>query len=234
MENSVESIFEVQYASNGGYNFWSNENQASWASAFMGPRGSNFVAGAYGWNQPTEEFVNSYEEDDLRKESTILYEGGPKFAGNSYDAAYSLTGYNVRKFLVPLSVSASYDNSPLNFPILRFSDVLLMKAEALNELDRTSEAEAPLNRVRDRAGLDDIATGLSKDDFRQAVLHDQRVELAFEGQRWFDLIRVEDGTYALDFLHSIGKTNATRNHLLLPIPQKEIDTNPKLSQNTGY
>ncbi|MFH6984989.1 RagB/SusD family nutrient uptake outer membrane protein [Marinoscillum luteum] len=234
MENSVESIFEVQYASNGGYNFWSNENQASWASAFMGPRGSNFVAGAYGWNQPTEEFVNSYEEDDLRKESTILYEGGPKFAGNSYDAAYSLTGYNVRKFLVPLSVSASYDNSPLNFPILRFSDVLLMKAEALNELDRTSEAEAPLNRVRDRAGLDDIATGLSKEDFRQAVLHERRVELAFEGQRWFDLIRVEDGTYALDFLHSIGKTNATRNHLLLPIPQKEIDTNPKLSQNTGY
>ena len=233
-ENSVESLFEVQYASNGGYGFWGNENQAAWTSAFMGPRGSNFVAGAYGWNQPTEEFVNSYEEDDLRKDATILYEQGPQFDGKSYDAAYSLTGYNVRKFLVPLAVSASYDNSPLNFPILRFSDILLMKAEALNELGQTSEAETPLNRVRDRAGLEDIATGLSKEGFREAVLHERRMELAFEGQRWFDLIRVGDGAYALAFLHSLGKTNATTNHLLLPIPQKEIDTNPKLSQNTGY
>lgn len=233
-ENSIESIFEVQYASDGGYDFWSNENQASWASPFMGPRGSNFVAGGYGWNQPTQEFVDAYEEGDLRKDATILYEGGPEFDGKSYEASYSLTGYNVRKFLVPLSAVSSFDNSPLNFPILRFADVLLMKAEALNELGRTGDAEAPLNRVRNRAGLDDIASDLSQGAFREAVLHERRMELAFEGQRWFDLIRVGNGAYALDFLHSIGKTNATANHLLLPVPQKEIDTNPKLTQNKDY
>src|SRR5690606_5092302 len=78
-ENSLESLFEVQYASEGGYDFWSNENQASWASPFMGPRRANFVAGGYGWNQPTQEFVEAYEEGDERLDATVLYEGGPEF-----------------------------------------------------------------------------------------------------------------------------------------------------------
>ena len=135
---------------------------------------------------------------------------------------------------MPLSAVSSYDNSPLNFPVLRFSNVLLMKAEALNELGQTSQAEVPLNRVRNRAGLANIASGLSKAAFRTAVLKERRVELAFEGQRWFDLIRVNNGQYGLDFLHSIGKTNATSKHLLFPIPQIERDRNPKLTQNPGY
>lgn len=233
-ENSKESIFEVQYASDGGFNFWSNENQASWASPFMGPRGSNFVAGAFGWNQPTQEFVSQYEEGDERKDVTILYEDGPKFDGKDYTSSYSLTGYNTRKFLVPLSEVSSYDNSPLNFPVLRYADVLLMRAEALNELGQTSEAETYLNMVRNRAGLDDIQSGLSQEDFRKAVLHERRIELAFEGQRWFDLIRVNNGQYGLEFLHSIGKNNASQKHLLFPIPQIELDRNPNLTQNPGY
>lgn len=233
-ENSRESLFEVQYEGDGGYSFWSDENQASWASTFMGPRGSNFVGGGYGWNQPTQEFVDSYEPNDNRKDVTVLYEGSPSFDGKAYSASYSYTGFNVRKFLIPISVSPSYDNNPLNFPIIRFSDVLLMKAEALNELGQTAQAEAPLNRVRKRAGLADVATGLSQADFRKAVLHERRMEFAFEGQRWFDLIRVNKGQYGLDFLHSIGKTNATQKHLLFPIPQIEIDKNPKLTQNPGY
>lgn len=232
-ENSNESLFEIQYVANAGYDFWSNENQSSWTSAFMGPRSSNMVAGAYGWNQPTQEFVNNYEQGDLRKDATILYEGGPAFNGIDYSASWSFTGYNVRKFLVPLSVSPSFDNSPLNFPVLRYADVLLMKAEALNEIGQTSLAEAALNMVRNRAGLGNI-TGLSQQDFRNAVLKERRIELAFEGQRWFDLIRVQNGQYGLNFLHSIGKNNAAERHLLLPIPQIERDRNPNLSQNPGY
>lgn len=233
-ENSIESIFEIQYESNGGFSFWSNENQASWLSTFMGPRGSDFVAGGWGWNQPTPEFINSYEQGDLRKDITVLYEGCPDFDEKKYDAAYSLTGYNVRKFLVPLDVSSSYDNSPLNFPVLRFADILLMKAEALNEQGNSVLAEIPLNRVRKRAGLENIASGLDQTSLREAILKERRIELAFEGQRWFDLIRVKNGQYGLDFLHSIGRTNATEKHLLFPIPQIEIDRNPKLSQNFGY
>ena len=233
-ENSVESIFEVQYAADAGFDFWSNENQSSWTSPFMGPRGANFVAGGYGWNQPTQEFVAQYEEGDERKDVTVLFEGGPLFDGKEYDSNYSLTGYNTRKFLVPLSEVSSFDNSPLNFPILRFADVLLMKAEALNELGQTTQAETYLNMVRNRAGLEDIQTGLSQADFREAVLHERRMELAFEGQRWFDLIRVNDGQYGLNFLRSIGKTNASPKHLLFPIPQIELDRNPNLVQNPGY
>ena len=233
-ENSVESLFEVQYASDGGYDFWSNENQASWTSTFMGPRGANFVGGGWGWNQPTQEFVNSYEAGDKRKEKTILYEGCPDYDGKEYKANYSLTGYNVKKFLVPLSAFPSYDNSPLNFPIMRYSEVLLMKAEALNELGQTSLAIVPLNLVRGRAGLAAVTSGLSQTAFRDKVLHERRMELAFEGQRWFDLIRVNDGQYGLNFLHSIGKTNASTKHLLLPIPQIERDRNPNLTQNPGY
>lgn len=233
-ENSQESIFEVQFASNGGYSFWDNENQASWTSPFMGPRGSNFVGGSFGWSQPTLEFINQYENEDTRKDITVLYAGCPNFDEKEYESSYSYTGYNVRKFLVPLSIIPSYDDSPLNFPVLRYADVLLMKAEALNELGQTSEAEIYINMIRNRAGLNNISTGLSQVDFREAVLKERRLELAFEGQRWFDLIRVSNGQYGLDFLHSIGKSNATEKHLLFPVPQIEIDRNPNLSQNPGY
>ena len=239
-ENSVESLFEVQYAAAGGQDFWSNENQASWISAFTGPRGSNMVAGGYGWNQPTDEFVSAYETGDLRKDVTVFYQGCPKFDGMTYQKSYSTTGYNLRKFLVPLAVSATYDNSPLNFPVLRYSDVLLMKAEALNELGQTSQAQllatdanATINKVRVRAGLLSV-TGLNQSDLRNKILHERRMELAFEGQRWFDLIRVNGGKYGIDFLHSIGKSNMSSKYLLFPVPQKERDANPNLTQNTGY
>ncbi len=239
-ENSIESLFEVQYVDGAGMDFWSNENQASWLSTFTGPRGSNMVAGGWGWNQPTQEFVNAYEAGDFRKNVTVFYEGCPKFDGMDYKKSYSTTGYNLRKFLVPLSVSSTYDNSPLNFPVLRYADVLLMKAEALNELGRTAEAQllatddnATLNKVRVRAGLLNV-TGLNQTDLRNKILHERRMELAFEGQRWFDLIRVNGGQYGIDFLHSIGKSNMSSKYLLFPVPQKERDSNPNLTQNTGY
>jgi starch-binding outer membrane protein, SusD/RagB family len=233
-ENSKEHIFSVQYFGKTSFDFWANENQASWVSTFTGPRNADFVAGGYGWNQPTQEFVNSYEEGDLRKEATVLYEGGPDFDGKEYKSSFSTTGYNLRKFLVPKSVSPNYDTNPLDFPVLRYADVLLMKAEALNELGQTTEAAEPLNKVRTRAGLDPVSGAVSKADFREIVLHERRMELAFEGQRWFDLIRVNDGDYGLQFLQSMGKVNASRKHLQFPIPQKEIESNPNLDQNTGY
>jgi hypothetical protein len=191
------------------------------------------VAGGWGWNQPTQEFVNSYETGDKRKDVTIFYNGCPQFDGQDYDPAYSLTGYNLRKFLVTKAVSATFDDSPMNFPVLRYADVLLMKAEALNNLGKTTEAETPLNLVRARAGLPAV-TGKSQEQMKEIILHERRMELAFEGQRWFDLIRVDNGQWGLDFLHSIGKLNASEKHLLFPIPLKEIESNPNLTQNPGY
>lgn len=241
-KNSSESLFEVQYAGKTSFSFWNNENQASWVSTFTGPRNSNFVAGGYGWNQPVTEFINQYETGDNRKDKTILYVGGPSFDAQEYQASYSTTGFNLRKFLVPKSISPDYDTNPANWPVLRYSDVLLMEAEALCKLNRLDEAQAaansinaggPLNRVRKRAGLPDVQ-GLSQPALREAIINERRLELAFEGSRWFDLIRYDNGQYAATFFHSIGKTNFTAKHLLLPIPQKEIDANPNLTQNPGY
>jgi hypothetical protein len=139
----------------------------------------------------------------------------------------------VRKFLVPTTVSPQYNTSNEDFPVLRYADVLLMEAEALNETGKTTEAEAPLNQVRIRAGLPEVH-GQSQADLRNTILHERRMELAFEGDRWFDLLRIDNGQYGLDFLHSIGKTNATQKNLLMPVPQVEIDANPNLTQNPGY
>ncbi len=232
-ENSKESLFEVQYYGKTSYSFWSNENQASWASTFMGPRNADFVGGGYGWNQPTTEFVNQYETGDNRKDITILYVGCPSFDGKTYQASYSTTGYNVRKFLVPKSVSPDYDTNPLNWPVLRYADVLLMEAESLCELNRLSEAIVPLNKVRQRAGLAAVSV-TTQGDIRAKIRKERRIELAFEGHFWFDLIRYDNGQFAQQFLPGIGKTNFAPKHLLLPIPQKEIDANPNLTQNTGY
>lgn len=233
-KNTQESLFEVQYSGATTYGFFDDFNQASWVSTFTGPRNSDFVGGAYGWNQPTQEFVDSYEAGDLRKDVTVLYEGCPQFDGKDYKASYSGTGYNLRKFLVPKSISPDYNTNPEDFVVLRYADILLMEAEALNELGQMDAAIVPLNEVRERAGLEDKEANVSKDEMRKVILHERRMELAFEGQRWFDLIRVQNGQFGLDFLHSIGKVNASQKFLLLPIPQVERDANSNLTQNPGY
>ncbi len=234
-ENGAESIFEVQYSGlSDESEFWGSDCQSSWLSTFMGPRNSGMVAGSYGWNQPTEEFINSYEAGDLRKDVTVLYDGCPEFDGYAYDPSYSGTGYNVRKFLVKKEYAPEKYSNPSNFVVYRYADVLLMKAEALNEEGSTSEAAIPLNIVRERAGLDDVS-GLDQETMRETIIHERRMELAFEGQRWYDLIRLDtDGSYAISFLQSVGKTNINENKLLLPIPQTEMDANAAMKQNPGY
>lgn len=194
------------------------------------------MAGGYGWNQPTAEFVNAYEPGDLRKDKTVLYLGCPVFDGKHYQSSYSATGYNLRKFLVSKSVSPDYDTSPANFPVLRYADILLIEAETLNEKGLTTDAEAPLYEVRRRAGLTDRSTieGLTRDQMREKIIHERRMELAFEGDRWFDLVRLDNGRYAKKFFNSIGKLNFSEKYLLMPIPQKEREANENLTQNAGY
>jgi hypothetical protein len=233
IDNNPESLFEIQYTGDPKYDFWGNDNQSSWLSTFMGPRNSSWVGGSWGWQHVTPEFVSQYESGDLRKDITILYAGCPQFEGQDYDPSWSSTGYNVRKFLVPKSISPDYNTNPSNFVVYRFADVLLMKAEALNEQGLTQAAQAPLNTVRTRAGLSGITTA-DKAIMKEAIIKERRMELAFEGHRWFDIIRIDNGEYALNFFRSIGKTNVTKDRLLWPVPQEEIDDNPLITQNPGY
>ena len=180
-----------------------------------------------------KEFVGQYESGDKRKDLTVLYAGCPDFDGKAYKSSYSNTGYNVRKFLVSKTVSPEYNTNPANFVIYRYADVLLKKAEALNEMGRPDQAAVPLNIVRKRAGLPEVS-GLSQETMREKIIHERRMELAFEGHRWFDMIRVNNGEYAIKFLHSIGKSNVNKNRLLFPIPQTEMDANTLMVQNPGY
>ena len=177
--------------------------------------------------------MQQWESGDLRKAVTVFYKGCPRFDGKTYNPDWSMTGYNVRKFLVTKANSPEYNTNPADFVVYRFADVLLKKAEALNELGRTDEACIPLNIVRTRAGLPEIQKGKTKEQMREIIIKERRMELAFEGHRWFDMIRINNGEYALGFLQSIGR-GATMNRLLLPIPQTEMDSNDLMEQNPGY
>ena len=236
-QNGPESLFEIQYTGDpSACTNWlsDNDNQSQWLNCFMAPRNSNLVGGGgYGWQHVTQEFVDAYEEGDLRKDVTIFYEGCPDFDGKEYDPEWSTTGYNVRKWCIPVRFADKVDNCPANTVVYRFADVLLMKAEALNELGRTAEAQVPLNIVRKRAGLNPVTT-TSKSEMKEIIIHERRMELAFEGHRWFDMIRIDGGQYAVNFLHKIGKKNATVGRLLYPVPQVEIDSNPLFTQNEAY
>lgn len=246
-ENGPESLFEVQYAYDPKNSGFSQDAVCSMRSEFMGPRNSGITGCCgFGWNQPTAEFVSQYEPGDKRKAITIFVSGdsipGFKFGTFYYNNTYSTTGYNVRKFLVTnISAQTTFADDPLNAVVLRYADILLMFAEAENELGKTSDAETYLNMVRERAGLPDYH-GLTQDDFRQKVYKERRMELAFEGERWFDLVRT--GT-AIPFLKSlgspndaygVGRGNISQTNLLFPIPQTEMDNNPAMAgdQNAGY
>ena len=244
-ENGPESLFEVQYEKDvTAYSEFDILGQGGWHHEYMAPLASINIGGPwgnFGWFAVYPEFVESYEPGDLRKSVSVWCEGDV-YQGWSYDPTCSQTGHNVKKFLCEnIGVDRAMD-SPLNFPVLRFADVLLMQAEALNELGRSSEAAAlassendggPLNRVRVRAGLPNVTT-TDQVELREIIRHERRMELAFEGgHRWFDLVRYDnDGEYAKTFFQSIGKTNfTTPKHLLLPVPIDDIDANPNLLPN---
>ncbi|MNY38471.1 SusD family protein [compost metagenome] len=126
-----------------------------------------------------------------------------------------------------------------NFYILRFSDILLLKAEADIHLGNFSEAQTLINQVRSRVALNPI-TITSEDDGINNVLSERKLELAFEGHRWFDLKRTGKAISILSQQKNGNGTilpyaaNINQNRLLWPIPQAQMDKNQNLTQNPGY
>jgi hypothetical protein len=122
-------------------------------------------------------------------------------------------------------------NSNKNYRIMRYAEVLLIKAEAENELNNITAAQDALNLVRERAGLPNT-TAATKDDLRQAIWKERRVELAMEHDRMFDLRRTGR---AAAVLQALGINYITPMHDLFPIPQIQINrSNGKLIQNPDY
>lgn len=175
-------------------------------------------------NRPTHDIAAAYEPGDLRFSASL---------DTSYYISATTTqkGNYVKKYLDPPSATGDEGNS---FYVLRYADVLLLIAEALNE-QAYNAATGPgtafnyLNQVRERAGLiDKTAADLAgQDAFRDAIFRERRVELAFENDRWFDLVRYSQGLSILQahLLKEYGLATPvlTRNRLLFPVPQREID-----------
>lgn len=181
---------------------------------------------------PTEEYYNSFKPGDLRKDRTFF---------TSYDAGGGMVTFRPHwyKFFDPSAISALGEAS-LNYPIVRYSDILLTYAEALNEINGPSpESFEAINKVRRRAYGKNIATanaevdlsGLSKSALQDAILDERRWEFGFENHRWFDLVRTGK---LLSTLQAKGNTAIKEHHLLYPLPQRELDVNTNLTQNKGY
>lgn len=222
-KNSKESIFDVQYKKG-----LVPREGSGFGNSFAPENSGNAVVqfGGGGNNRPTPDMEQAYEPGDLRKNISMAT-SYTNAQGNKVDY------YFVKKYLDAPVVSGDSDD---NWPVLRYADVLLMYAEALNESGKTSEALPFVNRIRKRAGLNDLTIS-SQGDMRMAIEQERRVELAFEGHRWFDLLRTGRALPVLQAkAAAIGiKTNLTANNLIWPIPQSQIDINPsKIKQNPGY
>ena len=230
-ENNAESVFELQYLDVGG-NAWATEDGPNANESSVRPRlnlPNGF--GGFGNHLPTEDLVSEFEEGDPRlgwavwREGDTYDEGGARGEPEAYSAGWSLTGYNIKKGMVPIE-----PNDPsvgTNWPIIRFADVLLMYAEAANATGDQATAIEAINRVRARVGLDPLPDGLGQADVFEALVHERRVELAFEYHRYHDLRRWGLAEEELD-----GYDPAV--HRYFPIPQSELDVNPELEQNEGY
>ncbi len=218
-ENSVESIFEVQnYCNANGSVSYTNE-----LAERTGIRGSGYFDQGWGWNQPAEALVNAYETGDPRKEATILFRGQPDGYGKIIPEDLQLPYWNRKVYGEPLRLAATGFRraSYLNVRLLRYADVLLMAAEAANEVGDANAALAYLNQVRARARgaatvLPDVTTS-DQAALREAIKHERRVEFGMEYERFYDLVRWDD---ALAVLGPMGYTHRCRYY---PIPQVVID-----------
>jgi starch-binding outer membrane protein, SusD/RagB family len=238
-QNNSESLFEIQHLSGQSPKLGSHLNQ------WLGP----FVYNGYGFNVPTQDFVDEFERSpegipDPRLDYTVGREGQPWIDGTPFDPSWSPTGYLQKKHEQPRSEEPIIGDASLNYVYLRYADILLMKAEALNELGRTAEALLPLNAVRTRAresylwdqdlspeGL--IPEGLlpeisgGQQDVREAIRHERRVELGLEFHRFFDLMRW--GRQVAE--EALSGTNFSyEQHRYFQIPLSEIDTNPNINE----
>lgn len=232
-ENNSESIFEIQAALIAG----NPEASNSQYSQVQGVRGSS--GGGWGFNVPTQDLADAYEDDDPRRDATIIFRGETTPKGDAIPVSGDNPMYNQKSY-VPFSewVSGFNEGCQQNIRVLRYADVLLMNAEANNELGNTTAALASLEEVRSRAralaadpltALPEVTT-TNQAELRQAIWHERRVELAMEFDRYFDVIRQGRG---LEVFGPKG-WKAGKNEVW-PIPQNEIDlSSGMLTQNPGY
>ena len=237
-ENCSESIFEIQATETAG-----NSTGALWNYAgSQQPRGSGEWNLGWGWNTPTDKLANNtYESGDPRRDATILFSGQPdglygrvlpNYDANNFPQPY----WNKKVYTDPAIRESTGDQSGawFNHRILRYADVILMAAEASNELGDTAKARELVNQIRARArGAGtvpaDIQAAVSQDNMRKIIQNERHYEFAMEGERFFDLVRwgIADSVLA-----PLGYKPQNKYY---PLPQGQVDaSNGVLVQNPDY
>ena len=220
-ENGIESIFELQGR---GEIIAHGIQQYSSTQGARGP-------GGFGWgfNTPSEDLLNAFESegDDIRRDATIIFRGETLFDGREIDPGVENPRYNEKAYS---SANAGEGDGDKNIRVLRFAEVLLIRAEALNELGQSGDALVPLNRVRTRVNLPNVTT-TDQAALRQAIWNERRLELAMEHDRWFDLLR--QGR-AAEVMIAHGKPFEVGKHELYPIPNDQLIQTPEMEQNPGW
>lgn len=224
-ENGVESVFEVGAlaSTSGSGNQFPNT---------QGVRGT--PNRGWGFNRPSMDLRAAFELGDPRQEATIIELGevldGIEIKGDGQtpdvDENGTVESYNQKVWTAGENTISQFSH---NMRIIRYADVLLMAAEALNETDNPAQALIYLKEVRDRVNLPEVTT-TDKEELRNLIYHERRVELALEGHRFWDLVRTG---LAPTVLAPLGFQEG--KHELLPIPQTQIDLSQgALKQNPNW
>lgn len=217
-ENKLESIYEVQATLTKGLVDYTN---------VQGPRGTPDLG--WGFNTPSLTLVNSYEAGDLRKAATVIFVPSVLWDGFIAPVTWTNPRYNYKAYQSSVAESWNGDRGQTakNLRILKYSDVLLIRAEAGFHLGMTGEAVDRINDIRVRAGLATVTSVTL-----QTILRERRAEMAMEHDRWFDIVRTGQG---LSTMAADGKSFMVGVHELFPIPQDQIiASGGLLIQNPGY
>lgn len=241
-ENKLEHLFEIQY------NAIVQDNNTFQLLVLPNFRPISAYTASFGMMVPTIPFYTSYEAGDLRAKDqegyfyTSYYEGG---FGDLFDlgAPYIFKHFDVIAHGSPGNPGTA--RSDLNIPQIRFAEVLLIYAEAQNEVGGPDQAAYDaLKRIRDRAQLTTPDFGTyNQATFQEAVWRERWHELCYENILWFDMVRLRkvynETTNGFD--NFVGHINLSSNqalqekHLLFPLPAPEMTDNPNLTpQNPGY
>lgn len=214
-ENGIESIFEIQ-----GRGVAINHGVQQYSST-QGARGTS--GWGWGFNTPSQNLVDAFDAagDEVRKNATIIFAGETLFDGRLVSASTENPRYSEKAYS---SLNAGAADGDKNIRVLRFAEVLLIKAEAATYIGQ--DAAGPLNLVRARVGLAPVSSPTV-----QQIWNERRLELAMEHDRWFDLIRTGQAAAALA---ADGKTFVVGKHELFPIPNDQLIQTPSMIQNLGW
>lgn len=214
-ENSAEAIFEL--------NFDGWDTGGNWGtSMFFGTDWKKFC-------NPSNDMIRAYRQanDSVRFRSTITF---ANVTGKWGDSRLSLDSF-------PFFYKMRKSDATQNIIMYRLADVLLLKAEALNEQGNVSGANDVITQIRARVKLAPLEIA-DQAAMRLAIENERRLELAFEGQRWYDLVRTDRAIPVMEAVTDGKGVNLgyhlTEQSLLWPIPQSEMDQNTNLIQNEGY